>query len=75
MRQLLHAAAPHVPPDQLLDLVNNANYGDVKSIVLGMLSDYKHDVDLLQSSMKVLGKDLHYRKLGQNAFSALYLHS
>ncbi|KAH1010884.1 vacuolar protein sorting-associated protein 8 homolog isoform X1 [Dendroctonus ponderosae] len=61
LRQLLHAAAPHVPPDQLLDLVNNANYGEVKSTVLGMLSDYKHDIDLLQSSMQVLGKDLHYQ--------------
>lgn len=59
LRHLLHAAAPHVPPDQLLDLVSNANYGEVKTLLQGMLSDYKHDIELLKSSLKVLDKDLH----------------
>ncbi|KAL1516971.1 hypothetical protein ABEB36_000796 [Hypothenemus hampei] len=59
LRQLLHVAAPHVPPDQLLSLVSNANYGEVKSLLQGMLNDYKNDIDLLTSCMKVLDKDLH----------------
>ncbi|XP_050311616.1 vacuolar protein sorting-associated protein 8 homolog isoform X2 [Anthonomus grandis grandis] len=59
VRQLLHAAAPHVPPDQLLDLMSNANYGDVKNLLRGILSDYEHDIDLLSAAMKVLDKDLH----------------
>ncbi|XP_030753791.1 vacuolar protein sorting-associated protein 8 homolog [Sitophilus oryzae] len=59
LRQLLHAAAPHVPPSQLLDLVSNAHYGDIKQLVQGMLNDYKHDIDLLKASFKVLDTDLH----------------
>ncbi|XP_066148153.1 vacuolar protein sorting-associated protein 8 homolog isoform X1 [Euwallacea fornicatus] len=69
LRQLLHAAAPHVPPDQLLDLVSNANYGEVKTLLQGILSDYKSDIDVLKSSLKILDKDLHYslaKSLHQN---------
>lgn len=60
LRQLLHAAAPHVPPAQLLELVSNANFGDVKVLLRGMLSDYTHDVNMLSTTLKLLGKDLHH---------------
>ncbi|CAG9761725.1 unnamed protein product [Ceutorhynchus assimilis] len=61
LRQLLHAAAPHVSPDQLLDLVSNVNYGEVKSLLQGMISDYKNDIEVLKSTMAVLDKDLHHK--------------
>ncbi|CAH0546236.1 unnamed protein product [Brassicogethes aeneus] len=60
LRQLLHAAAPHVPPAQLLELVSNANFGDIKVLLRGMLSDYTHDVNMLTTTLKLLGKDLHH---------------
>ncbi|KAF7265925.1 hypothetical protein GWI33_020668 [Rhynchophorus ferrugineus] len=61
LRQLLHAAAPHVRPDQLLDLVSNAHYGDIKLLVQGMLNDYEQDISLIKTTQKVLDKDLHYK--------------
>ncbi|KAJ8948855.1 hypothetical protein NQ318_013508 [Aromia moschata] len=60
LRQLLHAAAPHVPPAELLELVSNAHFGDIKSLLQGMLSDYTHDVQMLTTTLNLLGKDLHY---------------
>ncbi|KAJ8967743.1 hypothetical protein NQ317_010804 [Molorchus minor] len=62
LRQLLHAAAPHVPPAQLLELVSNVNFGDVRNLLQGILSDYTHDVQMLSTTLKLLGKDLHYGK-------------
>ncbi|XP_017773798.1 PREDICTED: vacuolar protein sorting-associated protein 8 homolog isoform X2 [Nicrophorus vespilloides] len=59
LRQLLHSAAPHVPPAQLLELVSDANFGDIKSILKGILTDCQHDIDVLTTTLKLLGKDLH----------------
>ncbi|RZC37353.1 vacuolar protein sorting-associated protein 8 -like [Asbolus verrucosus] len=60
LRQLLHAAAPHVPPAQLLNLVSNASFGDVKVLLQGMLIDYVHDVQMFSTALKLLSKDLHH---------------
>ncbi|CAG9859597.1 unnamed protein product [Phyllotreta striolata] len=60
LRQLLHAAAPHVPPDQMLNLVTNASFGDVRGLLQGMLNDYTYDIATLNTTFKLLGKDLHY---------------
>lgn len=59
LRQLLHAAAPHVPPAQLIELVSDARLGDLKGLVQGMLADYSHDELVLQTTTRILGKDLH----------------
>lgn len=69
LRQLLHAAAPHVPPAQLLELVSNANFGDVRILLHGMLSDYAYDIEMLSTTLKLLGKDLHHSKLNMD-----YIH-
>lgn len=63
LRQLLHAAAPHVHPMQLLELVSNAHFGDIKGLLRGILSDYTHDVQMLSTTLKLLSKDLHHGKL------------
>lgn len=55
----MHAAAPHVPPDQLLELLSNVNYGEVKYLVQGILGDYRNDIDILDATLKVLDADLH----------------
>lgn len=60
LRHLLHSAAPHVPPDQLLSLVSNANFGDVKELLEGMLLDYVHDVQTYTTTLKLLSKDLNH---------------
>lgn len=62
LRQLVHAAAPHVPPQQLLGLVSDARFGDVKGLVQGMLADYAHDVDVLETTLRLLSRDLHHGK-------------
>lgn len=62
LRQLLHAAAPHVHPMQLLELVSNAHFGDIKGLLQGILTDYTHDVQMLSTTLKLLSKDLHYGK-------------
>lgn len=61
-RQLLHAAAPHVPPAQLLELVSDASFGDVKTLLEGIMADYTHDIRMLSTTLKLLGKDLHQGK-------------
>lgn len=61
-RQLLHAAAPHVPPAQLLELVSDASFGDIKVLLEGIMADYTHDISMLTTTLKLLGKDLHQGK-------------
>lgn len=60
LRQLLHAAAPHVPPAQLLELVSNASLGDTKVLLNDMLADCTHDIQMLEITLRVLSKDLHH---------------
>lgn len=62
LRQLLHAAAPHVPSAQLLELVSNVNLGDVQALFEGMLADCSHDTEMLSITLKLLSKDLHQGK-------------
>lgn len=62
IRQLLHAAAPHVAPAQLLELVSDARFRDVKTLLMGMLSDYEHDVQMLSTTLRLVGEDLHQGK-------------
>lgn len=59
MRELLHSAAPHVPPAQLLELVTDANLGDIKILIQGMLTDCQHDKQMLNTTLKLLSCDLH----------------
>lgn len=62
LRQLLHAAAPHVPPAQLLELVSNASLGDTKVLLNDMLADCTYDIRMLEITMRLLSKDLHHGK-------------
>lgn len=67
LRQLLHAAAPHVPPAQLLELVSHVQLSDIEELFKGILTDYRHDIDVLKTTLKLLSKDLHQG----NFFSAV----
>lgn len=60
MRELLHSAAPHVSPSQLLELVTDASLGDIKVLIQGMLADCQHDMQMLSITLKLVGYDLHH---------------
>lgn len=60
LRQLLHAAAPHVPPAQLLELVSDASLGDTKVLLYDMLADCTYDIQMLDITLRLLSKDLHH---------------
>lgn len=62
LRQLLHAAAPHVPPAQLLELVSDASLGDAKVLLYDMLADCTYDIQMLEITLRLLSKDLHHGK-------------
>lgn len=62
LRQLLHAAAPHVPPAQLLGLVSDASLGDAKVLLYDMLADCTYDIQMLEITLRLLSKDLHHGK-------------
>ncbi|KAF5279066.1 hypothetical protein FQA39_LY05744 [Lamprigera yunnana] len=63
MRELLHSAAPHIPPAELLELVTDANLGDIKTLIQGMLTDCEYDIQLLSTTLKLLSNDLHHANL------------
>lgn len=59
MRELLHAAAPHVNSTQLLELVTDTNFGDIKMVLKDMLADCQHDKQMLSTTLKLMSSDLH----------------
>ncbi|XP_065161410.1 vacuolar protein sorting-associated protein 8 homolog [Atheta coriaria] len=59
LRELIHSAAPHVPPTQLFELVSDANFGDIKGLLQGMLADCRHDIEVYNTTLKLLGRDYH----------------
>lgn len=73
LRQLLHAAAPHVPPARLLELVSDASLGDAKVLLNDMLADCVYDVRMLEGALKMLGKDLHHGEHG--GFLTNFVHN
>lgn len=62
LRELIHSAAPHVPPTQLFELVSDANFGDIKGLLQGMLADCRHDIEVYNTTLKLLGRDYHQSK-------------
>lgn len=63
-RNILHSASAHVNLSKLVQLVMNSgtttgNFGDIKHLLMSMLSNSRYEILLLQTTAKVLGKDLH----------------
>lgn len=63
-RNILHAASGHVDLTKLVQLilssgVSTGNFGDIKHLLVGMLSNSKYETLLLETTTKVLGTDLH----------------
>lgn len=63
-KSILHAASGHVNLTNLVQLVLNAssetgNLGDIKHLLAGMLANSKHEIQLQQTTARILGHDLH----------------
>lgn len=62
LRQLLHSAAQHVRLSVLLEVINSASIGDIKSLLQGLMADSAHETLMLTTTFKILGNDLHQSK-------------
>lgn len=63
-KSVLHAASAHVDLMKLVQTVFNSSshhgsFGDVKQLVLGMLSNSKYEMLLLQTTAQILDNDLY----------------
>lgn len=65
-RSILHAASKYVDLSEMVQRImmatrseSSGNFGDIRPILVGMLSNSKYETFLLQTTAKVLGDDLH----------------
>ncbi|XP_049539400.1 vacuolar protein sorting-associated protein 8 homolog [Anopheles darlingi] len=63
-KNILHSASEFVDLPKLVQLVLNSgtttgNFGDIKHLLIGMLSNSAYETLLLQTTARILGKDLH----------------
>ncbi|GAB0099149.1 Vacuolar protein sorting-associated protein 8 homolog [Sergentomyia squamirostris] len=63
-KNILHAAGNHVDLSKLVQLVlssgtQTGNFGDIKHLLLGMLSNSQYEKLLLETTARILGTDLH----------------
>ncbi|XP_052893448.1 vacuolar protein sorting-associated protein 8 homolog isoform X2 [Anopheles moucheti] len=63
-RNILHSASEFVDLSKLVQLVltsstNTGNFGDIKHLLIGMLSNSAYETLLLQTTSRILGEDLH----------------
>ena len=72
VKQVLHLASSSVDPNKLVQLImknegngRNKNFGDIKHIVIGLLSNFEYESLLLKTSQNILGRDLHKKLLKQ----------
>uniref|UniRef100_A0A8D8FEY2 Vacuolar protein sorting-associated protein 8 homolog n=1 Tax=Culex pipiens TaxID=7175 RepID=A0A8D8FEY2_CULPI len=63
-KNILHSASEFVDLAKLVQLVltsgtKTGNFGDIKHVLIGMLSNSAYETVLLETTSRVLGKDLH----------------
>lgn len=65
-RSILHAASKFVDLSEMVQRImlatrseSSGNFGDIRPILVGMLSNSKYEIFLLKTTAKVLGDDLH----------------
>lgn len=70
-RNILHAASKDVDLSEMVQRImqatrseNSGNFGDIRPILVGMLSNSRYETFMLQTTAKVLGDDL-YAKLAR----------
>lgn len=81
VKQVLHLASGSVNLSKLVQLImreegngRNKNFGDIKHILIGMLSNFEYESLLLKTSQSILGRDLHKKLLKekQSAEAGIY---
>lgn len=72
VKQVLHLASSSVDLTKLVQLImrddghgRNKNFGDIKHILIGMLSNFEYESLLLRTSQNILSRDLHKKLLKQ----------
>lgn len=63
-KNILHAASEFVDLAKLVQLVltsgtKTGNFGDIKHVLIGMLSNSAYETVLLETTSRILGRDLH----------------
>lgn len=82
-KNILHSSSRYVDLKNLVQLVLSSagtkdnNYGDIKHLLVGMLSNSKYETLLLQTTSKILGHDLHkqFAKEKRVSNQGLYIKS
>jgi vacuolar protein sorting-associated protein 8 len=84
VKQVLHLASSSVDLNKLVQLImrddgqgKNKNFGDIRHILIGMLSNFEYESLLLKTSQNILGRDLHKKLLKekQSAEVGIYCKS
>ena len=84
VKQVLHLASSSVDLNKLVQLImrddgegRNKNFGDIRHILIGMLSNFEYESLLLSTSQKILGRDMHKKLLKekQSADVGIYCKS
>lgn len=70
VKQILHLASSFVDLNKLVQVImkenindNSRNFGDIKQILIGLLSNFEYESLLLKTSQNVMSRDLHRRLL------------
>lgn len=84
VKQVLHLASSSVDLTKLVQLImrddgrdTNKSFGDIKHILIGMLSNFEYESLLLKTSQNILSRDLHKKLLKekQSAEVGIYCKS
>jgi vacuolar protein sorting-associated protein 8 len=84
VKQVLHLASSSVDLNKLVQLImrddgegKNKNFGDIRHILIGMLSNFEYESLLLKTSQSILGRDIHKKLLKekQSADVGIYCRS
>lgn len=70
VKQILHLASSSVDLNKLVQLImhdegngKDKSFGDIKHILIGMLSNFEYETVLLKTSQNILSRDLHKKLL------------
>lgn len=76
IKQILHLSSSFVDLTKLVQLImengvegSTKNFGDIKHILIGMLTNFEYESLLLRTTQNILGRDLH-KKLSREKQSA-----
>lgn len=81
VKQVLHLASSSVDLTKLVQLImrddgfgRNKSFGDIKHILIGMLSNFEYESLLLRTSQNILSRDLHKKLLREKQSSEVGIY-